>query len=99
MYQDKLVGQLRVMAAAAPNMTVARYLNQAANAIRKGDITAADCQEVIGALELIAENCRAREAGILNGAVMALEKIVEEQRRGVLYLPVVHVGWGDEVQA
>ena len=98
MSNSRLVGQLRVMAAAAPNMTVARYTKQAANAIQKEEITEADCQEVIGALELIAENCRAKEASILNCAVRELERTMEAQRQNVLYLPVVPVGWGDEVQ-
>ena len=87
-----LVGQLRVMAATAPNTTIERYINQAANAIRRGEVSEGESQEMIGALELIAESCRCKEAGILRSAVLELERIVDEQRQEIVYLPLIHVG-------
>lgn len=87
-----LVGQLRVMAATAPNVTVERYINQAANAIRRGEVTEDESQEMIGALELITESCRCKEAGILRSAVLELERIVDEQRQEIIFLPLIHVG-------
>ena len=45
-----LVGQLRVMAATAPNVTIERYINQSANAIRRGEVAEGESQEIIGAL-------------------------------------------------
>ena len=88
---DALIGQLRVMAATAPNTTVERYINQAVNAIRRSEVTESESQEIIGALELIAESCRCKEAGILRGAILELERIVEEQRPNIVYLPMIHV--------
>ena len=87
-----LVGQLRVMAATAPNVTIERYINQAANAIRRGEVTENESQEMIGALELIAESCRCKEARILRSAVLELERIVDEQRQEIVFLPLIHVG-------
>lgn len=87
-----LVGQLRVMAATAPNVTIERYINQAANAIRRGEVTENESQEMIGALELIAESCRCKEARILRSAVLELERIVEQQRQEIVFLPLIHVG-------
>lgn len=87
-----LVGQLRVMAATAPNVTIERYINRAANAIRRGEVAEGESQEIIGALELIAESCRCKEAGILRSAVLELERIVDEQRQEIVFLPLIHVG-------
>ena len=90
--KNTLIGQLRVMAAMAPHATIARYINQAANAICRNEIAESDSEEVIAALDLMIEECRSREAGILRGAVLELEKIVEDQREGIVYLPLIHVG-------
>ena len=89
--KNALIGQLRVMAATAPNTTVERYINQAVNAIRRSEVTESESQEIIGALELIAESCRCKEAGILCGAILELVRIVEEQRQDIVYLPPIHV--------
>ena len=89
--KNALIGQLRVMAATAPNTTVERYINQAVNAIRRSEVTESESQEIIGALELIAESCRCKEAGILRGAILELVRIVEEQRQDIVYLPPIHV--------
>ena len=89
--KNALIGQLRVMAATAPNVTVERDINQAVNAIRRSEVTESESQEIIGALDLIAESCRCQEAGILRGAIFELVRIVEEQRQDIVYLPPIHV--------
>ncbi len=89
--RNVLIGRLRVMAAVAPHTTIARYISQAANAIRWNEIAESDSEEVIAALEFMIEECRPREAGILHEAVLELERIVDEQRDTVIYLPLIHV--------
>lgn len=89
--KNALVGQLRVMAAMAPHVTIARYITQAVNAICRNEIAESNSEEVIAALELMIENCRPREADILRGAILELERIVEAQREGIVYLPLIHI--------
>ncbi len=53
MYQDKLVGQLRVMAAGTRNIVLNQYLHRTVNALKKGSVTECDKQELAGAFDEI----------------------------------------------
>ena len=94
MLNDKLVGQLRVLAVGTRNMLLIQYLNRAANALRKGYIAESYQQELVGALEQMKDLYDWRQAEILAEAVTALKQLDAFAN----CIQIEHVGWGKAEQ-
>lgn len=75
MLNDKLVGQLRVLAVRTRIVLLSQYLDRAANALKKGYIAESDQQELVGALEQMKDLYDWRQAELLEEAATALKQL------------------------
>lgn len=94
MLNNKLVGQLRVLAVRTRNILLSQYLDRAANALKKGYIAESDQQELVGALEQMKDLYDWRQAELLEEAVTALKQLDAFAN----CIQIENVGWGKAAQ-
>lgn len=94
MLNNKLVGQLRVLAVGTRNMLLIQYLDRAANALKKGYIAESDQQELVGALEQMKDLYDWRQAEILEEAATALKQLDAFAN----CIQIENAGWGKAAQ-